>query len=249
MKPEFWLERWRRGQLGWHQADFNPLLVKHWPRLELPQHSPVFVPLCGKSLDMIWLRRRGHPVYGVELAEAAVQSFFDENGIAFELAETQGDPPRFSGDGYRIYCGDYLEVGARELGACRGVYDRGALVALPPDSRSTYANHIQRVIPEGGQVLLVTLAYDQASVPGPPFSVREEDVHALYGERCRIERLGDIETDMVPPHFKAAGIAALTESAYRITKTRCRRDGSRRRAERPLQGGGVPCRCTETPNP
>ncbi len=218
MKSEFWLERWRTGQIGWHQAEVNPLLVKHWPQLELPEDCPVFVPLCGKTLDMIWLRERGHPVYGVEIAEAAVRGFFDENSIRFEVAENREGLPRFSGRGYRIYCGDYLEISAPQIGATQGTYDRGALIALPPDKRPIYADHIQRVIPDGGETLLITLDYDQARVPGPPYSVPEEEVQALYGQRCRVTRLDYFETDLVPPHFQAAGLASVMEGIYRITK-------------------------------
>ena len=218
MKNEFWLERWRTGQIGWHQAEVNPLLVKHWPQLELPEDCPVFVPLCGKTLDMIWLRERGHPVYGVEIAEAAVRGFFDENGIRFEVAENREGLPRFSGRGYRIYCGEYLEISAPQIGATQGTYDRGALIAFPPDKRLIYADHVQRVIPDGGETLLITLDYDQARVPGPPYSVPEEEVQALYGQRCRVTRLDYFETDLVPPHFQAAGLASVMEGIYRITK-------------------------------
>ena len=219
MRHEFWLERWHNGQTGWHQAEVNSLLTKHWPQLGLPEDCAVFVPLCGKSLDMIWLRRRGHPVCGVELAEAAVRGFFDDNGIPFEAAEAHEGLRQFSGGGYRIYCGDYLEVGAPQIGAVQGAYDRGALVALPPEVRPIYANHFHSAIADGGETLLLTLEYDQTRVPGPPFSVGEEEVHALYGQRCRIECLGHVETDFLPPHFKQAGIATIVEGVYRITKT------------------------------
>lgn len=220
MKNEFWLERWRTGQTGWQQAEVNPLLVEYWPQLELPEKSPVFVPLCGKSLDMVWLRKRGHPVYGVEIAEAAVRGFFEAHRIRFEVAENREGLPRFSGGGYRIYCGDYLEISAPQLGATQGTYDRGALIALPPDRRPVYADHIQRVIPDGGETLLITLDYDQARAPGPPYSVPEEEVRALYGQRCRIERLNYFETGLVPPHFNEAGLATVMEGIYRITKER-----------------------------
>lgn len=218
MRVDFWLERWRTGQIGWHQPAFNAALVEHWPTLGLPEGCPVFVPLCGKSLDMLWLREQGHPVFGVEIAEAAVRDFFTENSIRFEVAENPDGLPRFSGGGFRIYCGDYLEISAPQLGATQGTYDRGALIALPPDRRPIYADHIQRVIPDGGEVLLLTLEYDQTKVPGPPFSVPAQEVETLYGRRCRVEQLDCFETDLVPPHFKEARLGSVTESVYRITK-------------------------------
>lgn len=220
MRSEFWLERWRSGQIGWHQAAINPQLVEHWPKLELAEDCPVFVPLCGKSLDMLWLRQRGHPVFGVELAEAAVRGFFEEQSIRFEVAENRDGLPRFSGGGFRIYCGDYLEISAPQLGATQGTYDRGALIALPPEQRAIYADHVQRVIPNRGETLLITLDYDQSRAPGPPFSVPANEVEALYGQRCRIEQLDRFETDLVPPHFKEAGLATAMEGVYRITKKR-----------------------------
>ena len=218
MRPDFWLERWRSGQIGWHQTAFNPALVEHWPKLELPEGCRVFVPLCGKSLDMLWLRKQGHPVFGVEIAEAAVRSFFEEQSIRFEVAENPDGLPRFSGGGFRIYCGDYLEISAPQLGSTMGTYDRGALIALPPEQRSIYADHIQRVIPDSGKMLLLTLDYDQARAPGPPFSVPAREVEALYGGRCQVEELAIFETDQVPPHFKEAGLASVLEGVYRITK-------------------------------
>ena len=44
----------------------------------------VFVPLCGKSLDMVWLLEQGFSVTGCEISELAVQQFFTENSIPYE---------------------------------------------------------------------------------------------------------------------------------------------------------------------
>ena len=219
MRADFWLDRWRTGQIGWHLPEFNPLLMEHWGKLGLPEGCPVFVPLCGKSLDMLWLRQQDHPVFGVEIAESAIRTFFEERSIRFEVAENPDGLPRFSGGGFRIYCGDYLEISAPQLGATQGAYDRGALIALPPDQRPIYADHIQRVVPDGCEMLLLTLEYDQTRAPGPPFSVPGAEVEALYGGRCRIERLDYLATDLIPPHFKEAGLASVMEGVYRITKT------------------------------
>src|SRR5512138_1105185 len=76
MKRDFWLERWERGETGFHQDEINPYLLQHWPELHVAPGGEVFVPLCGKSLDMVWLRERGYFVLGVELSPIAVQDFF-----------------------------------------------------------------------------------------------------------------------------------------------------------------------------
>ena len=218
MEAEFWRERWRSGCTGWHQETVNPWLKKHWPALDLPASSPVFVPLCGKSQDMIWLRQAGHRVIGVELVETAVRSFFKGRDRLFKVVNTPNNLPRFSGGGIHIYCGDYLELSAAHLEAAPGCFDRGALIALPPEQRAVYADHMQRILPDGAQVLLLTLEYDQAKAPGPPFSVPVEEVQALYGTRCRLKELDAEATGDLPPHFQEQGLKAVTQRAYRIIK-------------------------------
>ena len=219
MRHRFWQERWQSGQTGWHQEAVNSSLVQHWPRLGLPEGCPVFVPLCGKSRDMLWLREQGHRVIGVEFVESAVRGFYDERGVAWKAVDTPpGDLPRYSGGGVHIYCGDYLQLSAAHLEAAPGAYDRGALIALPPDMRAVYADHLQRLLPEGAGTLLLTLAYDQNKASGPPFSVPEEELHSLYGQRCCIETLETFTTDLVPPHFKEGGVHEVLEGVYLLTK-------------------------------
>ena len=218
MKAEFWRERWRSGATGWHQAEVNSALVQHWPFLNLPPNCPVFVPLCGKSLDMVWLRQAGHRVIGVELVEDAVRNFFKERGASFKMVNTPNNLPRFSGGGIHIYCGDYLQLSAAHLEDAPGAFDRGALIALPSAQRAVYADHMQRILPEGTQVLLLTLEYDQTKAPGPPFSVPAEEVQALYGTRCTIHELSNEATTDLPPHFQAQGLKTVVQRAYRIVK-------------------------------
>ena len=44
MKKEFWLERWQRAEIGFHQDEVNPHLPRYWPELK-QQSCRVFVPL------------------------------------------------------------------------------------------------------------------------------------------------------------------------------------------------------------
>jgi thiopurine S-methyltransferase len=218
LEAKFWLDRWLNRNIGWHQAEFNPWLVKYWPTFKLPEGSSVFVPLCGKSLDMLWLKSAGHRVFGVELSELAIKEFFIEAKIAFEEIENPPELPRYRGDVFNIYCGDYLEISAPQLSVAAGTFDRGALVALPPEQREIYADHLQRIMPDGGQLLLLTFEYDQGQVAGPPFNVPESEVQALYGGRCKVELLETATTDVVPPHFTEAGVTSALEGIYHITK-------------------------------
>ncbi len=218
MDREFWLERWNKQEIGFHQPLVNPWLEKHWPELGLPAGSTVFVPLCGKSMDMGWLREQGHSVVGVELAESAVQAFYQETG---EPCSADRLPyfVRYTGGQVTIYCGDFMNLWVRHLPGVSAVYDRGSLVALPPRMRAHYADHLQRIIPEGCQILLLTLEYDQSRVPGPPHSVEEAEVNALFGARCSVRRLGSVPVTQMPPRFARSGLESMVEAVYRLVKS------------------------------
>jgi thiopurine S-methyltransferase len=131
MEEEFWLERWDRGQIGFHQREVNPDLRRSWPDLGLAPGDPVFVPLCGKSRDMGWLRSQGHPVLGVELSPRAVSDFFSESGLEPEWRRHRKLRVAEAG-GVRIHQGDFFDLTAEDLAGVGAVYDRAALIALPP---------------------------------------------------------------------------------------------------------------------
>jgi thiopurine S-methyltransferase len=215
----FWLERWRLDQIRFHQADYNARLQRYWPGLGVPAAGQVFVPLCGKSRDMLWLAERGHSVVGVELAAIAVEAFFE----AADLAYTQrrhGALTLYQAERVRIFCGDVFDLTAADLSGTVGVFDRGGLVALPPPLRSRYVEHLLDTLQLGAVTLLLTVEYGQARVTGPPFAVLPDEVDAHYGARCSIERLDASVATAVPLRFAQAGVESALESTYRIVKER-----------------------------
>ena len=217
MEREFWLERWQSNQLGFHRVDTNPLLVQCWPELGVTQGSAVFVPLCGKSLDMRYLESLGHTVVGVEYSETAIRAYYEEAGEDFQQAEGFY-LTRFVGSRTTLYCGDFFDIHTPDILGVRAVYDRGALIALPPESRVKYVDHILRIIPEHAHILLITLDYDQEKVDGPPFAVSAEEVERLYGSRCRVVKVQEFDATDLPPKFEAAGIGSVSEAVYHIVK-------------------------------
>lgn len=179
MHPEFWHQRWADQQIGFHQAAPTPLLLKHWPTLGVAPGAQVFVPLAGKSLDMAWLAAQGHRVLGVELSQLAVEQFFAEHGLQPRIRETQYGRHYVAG-GIELICGDAFGLDADALRNCAAVFDRAALIALPPGLRARYAGELYARLPAGCRGLLVTLEYPQAERDGPPFAVAEDEVRALY---------------------------------------------------------------------
>lgn len=187
MEPSFWLDRWANNQIGWHEADFNPLLTAHFAALHLPPQARVFVPLCGKTRDIAWLLQQGYRVVGSELSELAVQQLFDELGVAPTIADV-GNLRRYYAEAIDIYAGDIFDLDARRLGAVDGIYDRAALVALPPDMRAHYASHLIALAGNAPQ-LLISFDYDQKLMPGPPHAVLTAELWQLYGAHYRLELL------------------------------------------------------------
>lgn len=216
MDGAFWLDRWKRGQIGFHQDKVLPLLAKHWPALELADSSRVLVPLCGKSLDMLWLAEQGHEVLGIELSSLAVQHFFEEAGLQAErFGSHLGE--HYRAGAIEIICGDAFAFGPEDLVGIDAVYDRAALIALPPSLRQVYADSIYRGLPSGCRGLLITLEYDQAQMEGPPFSVPQSEVETLL-HVCTPELLE--RRDLLPhePDFRARGLTALDTAVYALTR-------------------------------
>lgn len=216
MQADFWQERWQRNQIGFHQAGVNPYLQRHWPSLGVAPGAQVLVPLCGKSLDLAWLAGQGVRVLGVELAEKAVQAFFHEQGLAPSV-QAHGTFTRYQAGEVELWCGDFFALTAADVAGCTALYDRAALIALPPDMRRRYVQHLTAILPKGCAGLLVTLDYDQDVLPGPPFAVPDAEVQALWGGRWRVEQLECRDILEEGGKFVNAGARRLDECAYRLT--------------------------------
>lgn len=219
MKKEFWLERWDRGEIGFHQDEINPYLIEYWKQLNPACNSMVFVPLCGKSRDMLWLRQQGHSVLGVELSAIAVQAFFKEYGYDPQRFST-GKFDRCEANGIRILCGDFFDLRGEDLINVGAVYDRASLIALPPEMRESYARHLVSILPPGTHILLVTLDYPQAEMQGPPFSVTSEEVAALYHKYAEVRLLTQRDVLDKNPRFRERGLSRLNEYIYLLTLRR-----------------------------
>jgi len=216
MDTDFWLQRWQEGQIGFHRHDVMPLLQKHWPSLQLPEGSRVLVPLCGKSLDMHWLAAQGHRVLGVELSPLAVTQFFEEAGLD-PVRTTSRYGEHVSAGPIEIIVGDAFGLDASLLADVAGVYDRAALIALPPAMRLRYRDTVYAALPAGCQGLLITLEYPQDEKAGPPFSVAQTEVDALFTAPWRhrlLERRDILDQE---PRFREEGLSALETAVYRLT--------------------------------
>jgi len=217
VQADFWHERWRGGRIGFHQDTVSPALKEHWPSLGLPYGSPVLVPLCGKSLDLLWLQNCGHRVVGVELSDIAIESFCMENGILARRSDA-GSLEEYQAANLRLLCGDFFRLNPSDAEVWPAVYDRAALVSWAPELRTRYVEHLTELTQRGCQTLLVTMEYPQAEMTGPPFSVDFDCVHRLYSasHQIRLLRRNDILAE--DPKMRARGVTQLQEACYHLIR-------------------------------
>lgn len=216
MEKDFWLERWERKEIGFHQDEVNPYLRQYWQELHLARDSTVFVPLCGKSRDMRWLREQGHKVIGVELSTIAVQAFFKENGLTPQYAAS-GKFERYEANGIRILRGDFFDLSRDDLAKVSASYDRASLIALPPEMRERYVSHLVGILPPATQILLITVDYLQTEMPGPPFAVSLDEVEAFYRDHAEVRLLAQHDVLAQSPRLQERGLSRLQENIFLLT--------------------------------
>ncbi|SMN17505.1 Thiopurine S-methyltransferase [uncultured Candidatus Thioglobus sp.] len=211
-----WITRWKEGKIGWHKNQPNSKLIEFIDCLELGENTRVFVPLCGKSVDMLYFLEKSFKVLGVELSELAVEQFFVENKLDFTMKKSDKFMV-FSAKNIDIYCGDYFDLNAQILSQVSAVYDRGALIALPADLRVKYTQHLEVILPSNCRLLLLTLNYPQVQIDGPPFAVNQAEVEVLFkGFECQqLQCFDDIQNE---PKFQEAGVEFLEKAAYYLCK-------------------------------
>lgn len=211
MDANFWHNRWQTNQTGWHESSVNPLLIAHFPSLNVPSGSRVFVPFCGKSLDLGWLLSQGYAVAGAELSELAVTQLFADLGMEPTRSEVE-KYIHFHGEKIDIYVGDLFDLSREVLGPVDAVYDRAALVALPEAMRVQYTAHLKTITALASQ-LVIGYEYDQTVVSGPPFSVTSDELHRHYSHEYTLTPLARID---VPGGLK--GRCPATEHVWRLEK-------------------------------
>lgn len=213
MDQQFWIERWQKGETAFNQPAAHDLLARHWASLEIASDGAVLVPLCGKSVDMVWLAEQGHGVIGAELSPLAVQDFFQERGLD-ATAEREGAFDVYKTGPFAIWCGDFLALPRGATQAVAGVYDRAALVALPSDLKVRYVEKLNAVLPKAAPIFLVSLDYPAGAFEGPPFSTPPDEVRALFEATHEIAILESRDALETSPALKQRGVPRLTETIY-----------------------------------
>ena len=214
-----WLEFWANNETDWHSDVVTQELEKYLGLLKLESGDKVFVPLCGKSLDMIYMLNRGFSVIGVEVSEIGNKQFFHENGLDFTISQV-GEFDLYSAKNIEIYCGDFFSLTSKHLCGVKAVFDRKSLIALDRNLRQKYVKHLNDIISLGVRILLITLHYPKHQMSGPPFSVDKSEVESLFSMAFNYQELKpfqDIENGL---KLARSGVDYIENAAYCLQKVR-----------------------------
>ena len=209
---EFWHRRWQSQEIGWHREIYNDLLVKHWPKINAIERSNVLVPLCGKSLDMLWLAEQGYTIVGFEMVKQAAEAFFIENHFDFDSVEFSKHR-KYSSQPFTIFQGDFFDLSEGFIQA-DAWYDRAAMIAIEPSNRQDYVDQIRKQTKSDAVGLLITFSYPQEQMQGPPFDLNNDTVRDLFSDGFELELLEKIFLE----DEKERGLTNISSSVFKIVK-------------------------------
>jgi thiopurine S-methyltransferase len=215
INDQYWQEKWQQNEIGFNQSTPNILLQKYLPQFNLAVDAKILVPLCGKSIDMIWLSKQGYQVIGIELSPVACRAFFHEHNLLMTTTHQDGFIIfKNLEKNITLFCGDFFSINKNIIGSIDTIYDRAALIALPEKIRSKYVNYLVSLSDIHTKILLITTAYDQEQMNGPPFSVDENTVRSLYESHFSVHQCYNKPLKSIPNHLQSKGLRAANEQAY-----------------------------------
>jgi thiopurine S-methyltransferase len=224
MEIDRWLNAWKDNNIRFHADEVNPVLLRHYSHLNLKNDDLVFVPLCGKSVDMPWMVEQGQEVLGVELSPIAIESFFKEQNLKF-VQSKKDKFTQYKSENIELLLGNYFNLTATDLSKVKAVYDRAALVALPKDVRKKYIQLMEEKLSVGTKLLLVSFEYDQKEMDGPPFCVSEEEIRQNFSGFQSVELLANDGVSLKDKgkseaieRLKNFGLSWMNQKVYLITK-------------------------------
>ncbi|GLX77062.1 thiopurine S-methyltransferase [Thalassotalea insulae] len=180
MKASFWHACWERNSLGFHQTAFHPFLAQYLlPRITA-EHQSVFVPLCGKSDDMVWLAEYME-VVGSELSDIACRDFFAEKQLPVTLTE-HGGFKCYQHQNVSLWQGDFFQLEAKSFRPFDWIYDRAALIALPQEMQQVYVEHLTSFMGPETTLFLISVEFPQQEMSGPPFAVGADEINSLFAD-------------------------------------------------------------------
>ena len=187
---EYWKNRWIKNETAFHQDKVEEALIRAEKFLTHLPSKRALVPLCGKSLDLMWLYKKGFEVHGIELSELAVQDFYKENNLGYKIKKfAEGN--LFYSNKIHIFQGNFFQI-PEELKKKYQfdlIYDRASLIALNKPDRLLYYEIIKSMMKEDSILLL--LIFESTKVPPkiPPYPISENEIFENFKKKFQIQKI------------------------------------------------------------
>ena len=217
MEQGFWHQCWQNNTIGFHQDDVHPLLRQHFEQYIPGNNHTILVPLCGKSLDMVYLSQFGR-VIGSELSELACRDFFKEQQLKPEITAESDSLTRYQVGDLSIYQGDFFTLSGKIINSpINVIYDRAALIALPKTMRQKYVDKLTQFMTNSTKLFLISLEFPAEEMDGPPFPVSQDEINTLFSNFTVTEI---DQRDITGKKFaqRRFDVTTLIERAYIISK-------------------------------
>ncbi|XP_064607475.1 probable thiopurine S-methyltransferase [Liolophura sinensis] len=187
-----WRKMWKESDMPCHYRNHvHKLLQSNFcGQVEGRRDLYIFVPLCGKTLDMRWLAEQGNHVVGVDMVETPVRTFFETEKLDFVVENSDTGPLYKTADGrIKVHVCDLFRLSKETLGVFDVIWDRAAFVALNRTDRQRYVSLLKSLMAEGCRYLLSAVDMKKAGGEphkGPPQVTRAEDIQALFGNEYTV---------------------------------------------------------------
>jgi thiopurine S-methyltransferase len=193
-----------------------PLLPDLWERRSLKSPARVLVPLCGNSPDLHWLAEQGHSVIGIDVSAKALQQVMQEQSAKFSKDSSHGFTI-YRSERMELWEGDFLKLPISKIPALDLIYDKAAIVALPPDMRADFAQKVLQLCNQGTQMLVQAFEYEQHEMSGPPFSVDTDEINSHYNHRFSIDLMHEQSKLEDMGKFQQRGLSSyFIEKVYHL---------------------------------
>ena len=215
LSPSYWAKRWQTGDNIWQQSTPNPFLVKCLPALDAVKASVpstrrprIFLPLCGSTLDLLYLIQQGWHVIGLDAVEQPLREFtrdhLSELGPVHDVSHDGAATSivHIAGEHIDLFCCDLFssEVTPQLFGGkVDAVWDRGSFVAIGVQQRPSYVAKVVELLDHSKAVanwLLNAFDYNEDSdFKAPPHRLPKDAVQRLVdGHAVEIRAVDELQT-------------------------------------------------------
>ena len=201
MPLDFWSQVWQEGTIRFHQKDYNSQMISFFKDMDLKGKS-VFIPLAGKTKDILFFLEKRSFVTAIEFVESAIIDFFKENNIHYTKKDSTYFAPNLT-----FHCMDYFKF---EVSAPFDVlYDRASQVVFNSELRPAYYDHMKTLISPQTIVLLAAIDHSGPSDYGPPYKISPAEVTEAYKKMNIPLRIYSEATEVASEKMQTAGIQEL----------------------------------------